>query len=198
MSSRFRTRAHVCASATLATCLMAPAAAWTVYDDPVNPPLPECNMTWIIPDERPRARPVLLLTSLTPRAVAQQLPGAFPTSRQVAYTINFSNLNQQIPQLSGDFSITQVRARVYAGPTSSHPMVADQTRTDGTASIAWSATATEGRSIFASYQSKWLVTVQSTGKWKVDEWNPWLPASVTLACNMTVKPPSTTQPFVMN
>lgn len=194
MSFSFLARTPACASVALVTLLAGPAAAYTVYDGPINPPLPECNMTYVIPDSPPRTRPVLQ-PSLGPRAVAQQLPGAFPTSRQVAYSINFSSLNTQIPSVSGAFSVSQVRATVYAGPTRSYPMVADQSRTDGTASIAWSATATESRSIFASYQSKWLVTVQSTGKWKVDEWNPWLPASVTLACTMTVKPPSTTLPF---
>ncbi len=195
MSSSFFTRTPMWASAALATSLVGPAAAYTIYDGPINPPLPECNMTYAIPDSPPRTRPVLQ-PSLGPRAVAQQLPGAFPTSRQVAYTINFSYLNTQIPSLSGAFSVAQVRATVHAGPTRNYPLVADQTRTDGTASIAWSATATEGRSsVFASYQNTWLVTVQSTGKWKVDEWNPWLPASVTLACTMTVKPPSTTYPI---
>lgn len=196
MSHHIPALTHVCASVALATCLTGPAAAYTVYDGPINAPLPDCNMTFVIPDSRPRTRPVLQ-PSLGPRATAQQLPGAFPTSRQVAYTINFSSLNTQIPSLSGAFSVAQVQATVHAGPTRSFPRVADQTRTDRTASIAWSATATESRSIRASYQSKWLLTVQSTGMWKVDEFNPWLPASVTLECMMTVKPPATTPPIVL-
>lgn len=195
MSPSISTRSQVCASTALAACLVGSASAYTIYDGPINPSLPDCNMTYVLPDSPPRTRPVLQ-PSLGPRAIAQQLPGAFPTFRQVAYTINFANLNTQIPSVSGAFSVTLVRATVHAGPTRSYPLVADQTRTDRTASIAWSATATESRSIRASYQSKWLVTVQSSGKWKVNEFNPWLPASVTLECMMTVMPPATTPPIV--
>ena len=192
MSTGVSASASVCASAALTACLIGPAAAYTVYDGPIDPPPQDCGINLYLTDiidARPRPRPVFQ-PSLGPRAVAQQLPGAFPISRQVAYTLNFSRLNMQIPQVSGVFSVSQVRAIVYAGPTRSYPVVADQTRADWTASIAWSATATEGRSIRTSYQNKWLVAVQSTGKRKSDEFNPWLPASVTLDCMMTVKPPA--------
>lgn len=200
MTAHIRPRTQAFLGATLLTCLLGSATAeTTIYDGPIDPVPPDCGINVYLSDiidARPVTRPVLQLGSLQPRTTAQQLPGAFPTARQVAYTANFSRLNLQIPPYMGVFSVSQVRATVYAGPSRSFPVVANQVRTDSTASIAWSATATEGRSIKGSYQSKWLVSVQSIGKWKTNEFSPWLPASVMLDCTMTVKPATSTPPPV--
>lgn len=196
MTAHIRPRTHAAVGATLLACLLGSASAGTtIYDGPIDALPPDCGINLYLSDiidPRPVTRPVFQAGALQPRTNAQQLPGAFPTSRQVAFTTNFSRLNMQIPPYMGVFSVSQVRATVYAGPSRNFPVVANQVRTDGTASMAWSATATENRSLKGSYQSKWLVAVQSIGQWKTNEFNPWLPASVMLDCTMTVKPPATT------
>lgn len=212
MDSSITRRKCALAGAALLTCLAGPASAQlvfvgtvpgtTVYDGPIDPVPPDCGINLYLSDiidAPPRARPVLQKPNLTPRTTAQQLPsalGSFGNSRQVAYSTNFSRLNMQIPPLLGVFGVSEVRARVYAGPTRSYPLVASQVRTDGTASIAWSATATESAPFGVPFQTKWLVAVQSIGWWKTSEYMPWFKASVMLDCMMTVKPPATTPPPV--
>ena len=201
------------AGAALLTCLAGPASAQfvfygtttgtTIYDGPIDPVPPDCGINLYLSDiidAPPKVRPVLQKTNLAPRTTAQQLPssvGSFGSTRQVAYSTNFSRLNMQIPPLLGVFSVAEVRARVYAGPTRSYPLVASQVRTDGTASIAWSATAAESAPIGVPFQTQWLVAVQSIGRWKTGDYMPWFPASVMLDCMMTVKPPTTTPPPVL-
>lgn len=211
MVSSITRRQCALAGAALLAGLAGPASAQlvfdgsvsgtTVYDGPIDPVPPDCGINLYLSDlidTTPKARPVLQKASLTPRTSAQQLPSSVGSmgSRQVAYTTDFSRLNMQIPPLLGVFSVSEVRARVYAGPTRSYPLVASQVRTDGRASIAWSATATESAPIGVPFQTKWLVAVQSIGRWKTSDLTPWFQASVMLDCMMTVKPPATTPPPV--
>lgn len=183
------------AALVFGACLPAAAAAYTVYDGPVDPPPRGCNIAaFEVPDGVGRVRPVLQLDWGTPTYAEVNLGAPQPRGyRQVAFRYDFTRLHLKLPQVQGVFRVSQVRAVVYKGPSTSFPVASDQVRSDGTATIGWTGSAVEGPvPIGSSFQSQWLVQVVSSGYWRNDAWNPWLPgASVTMNCTMTVVRPST-------
>ena len=172
----------------------------TIYDGPVVPLPKGCRFVvtalGVIPDLVPRSRPVVVTENPNPPPAtsAQVVPYALvPLGyRSVAFSYSFSNTNLMIPQALGVFKVDTVSATVYMGPTTTYPVASTQTRRDGSNSITWAATATEGRAPKAtSFQNSWLVNVQSTGTWTNSLKEPTLPATVAFECVMTVKPAPT-------
>ncbi len=174
---------------------------YTVYDGPVVPLPKGCKFVAStlgggIPDLVPRSRPYVVAENPNPPppTSAQVVPYALvPLGyRSVAFSYNFSNTNLMIPQALGVFKVDTVAAAVYMGPTTTYPVASYQTRRDGSNSITWADTATEGLAPKAtSFQNSWLVSVQSTGTWTNSLKEPTLPATVVFECVMTVKPAPT-------
>ncbi len=192
----------------LLVCAISPAISapvggttYTVYDGPVLALPKGCKFVASllgqgIPDLVPRSRPYVVTENPNPPppTSAQVVPYALvPLGyRSVAFSYNFSNTNLMIPQALGVFKVNTVAATVFMGPTTAYPVASYQTRSDGTASIAWAGTATEGLAPKAtSFQNSWLVSVQSTGTWTNSLKDPTLPASVVFECAMPVKPAPT-------
>ncbi len=179
--------------------LPAMAAAYTVYDGPVDPPPRDCNFfEAIIPDTAPRTRPVLQLTrSGATSAQVVILGGLVPGARRVAYTYAFNRLDYKIPPVvAGVFAPNSVRVVVYAGRTAAAPVASDQTR-NGTNAIAYASSAVERwatpRTPFAS---QWLVRVVTAGPWRSDPTVPWSSAKITMDCLMTIQPSGASPPPV--
>ena len=174
---------------------------YTIYDGPVVPLPKGCKFVVStlgggIPDLVPRSRPyVVALNPNPPPATSAQVVSNTPMPlgyRSVAFSYNFSNTNLMIPQALGVFKVDTVASTVYMGPTTTYPVASYQSRRDGTNSISWAATATEGIAPKAtSFQNSWLVSVQSTGTWTNSLKDPTLPATVVFECVMTVKPAPT-------
>ncbi len=200
-----RNRAICCLAArTLAVpaalaLLPAVAAAFTVYDGPVDPPPRDCNFSEvIIPDTVPRTRPLLLLDrSGATSAQVVPLGGLVPGTRRVAYTYAFSRLDFKIPPVvAGVFAPSSVRVLVYAGRTAAAPLASDQTRT-GTNAISYASSALESRATpFTPFASQWLVRVSTAGPWRSDPYLPWGTARITMDCLMTIQAAGTAPPLV--
>ena len=207
MTSRAQVSSHAACLTALLVCAISPAVSapiggttYTVYDGPVLALPKGCKFVASslggIPDLVPRSRPYVVAENPNPPPAtsAQVVPYALvPLGyRSVAFSYNFSNTNLMIPQALGVFKVNTVEATVFMGPTTTYPVASYQTRRDGTASIAWTGTATEGLAPKAtSFQNSWLVSVQSTGTWTNSLKDPTLPASVVFECAMTVKPAPT-------
>ncbi len=208
MTSNVHLKGHAAGLAALLICAANPANSapvgdtkFTVYDGPVLALPKGCKFVTSslgggIPDLVPRSRPyIVTLNPNPPPTTSAQVVANTPMPlgyRSVAFSYNFSNTNLMIPQALGVFKVDTVAATVYMGPTTTYPVASMQTRRDGTNSIAWAATATEGIVPKAtSFQNSWLVSVQSTGTWTNSLKDPTLPASVTFECVMTVKPAPT-------
>lgn len=149
-----------------------------------------------IPDTVPRSRPYVVAENPNPPPAtsAQVVPYALVPwgYRSVAFSYSFSNTNLVLPQVLGWFKVDTVAATVYQGPTTTYPVASTQTRRDGSNSITWAATATEGRAAKAtSFQNTWLVSVKSSGTWTNSLKDPAQAASVVFECTMTVKPAPT-------
>ena len=201
---RFPSRQACVALALPAAMLALPmqAAAFTLYDGPVDPPPRSCTYSeTFIPDGPPRARPVLQLTTVAGAASAQVVPQPDfqPRTRLVAYSYAFSRLDKKIPtHVSGVVLPSAVRVVVYAGSTTAARVVSDQQRTGTNAisyAIAYSATTLDQpASIRSGYANQWLVKVTSTGAWQSDWYLPWRTAAITMDCVVTVQPATAPPP----
>jgi len=179
--------------------LPAMAAAYTVYDGPVDPPPRDCNFSEvIIPDTVARTRPLLQLTrSGATSAQVVTLGGLVPGTRRVAYTYAFNRLDYKIPPVvAGVFAPNAVRVVVYAGRTAAAPVASDQTR-NGTNAISYASSAVEWRATpRTAFASQWLVRVVTAGPWRSDPTLPWSTAQITMDCLMTVQPAGTSPPVL--
>jgi len=202
MSPRFRAFT-VAAGAAAGMASMSAVAVSTNYEGPLLMPPAGCNFAAVtIPDTRPVPRPVFLTGGGTPAQgrVVSSL-GTLPRSRMVAFSYNYTGLDQRVPPyFAGVFLIYRTRVVVSTGAAWNSPVVYDTTvdLTGNPNNVAGSSTALEGPlAIGVPFAPSWALSIVSEGYQQVTPGAPWKLAKVGWTCtvpiNATTVPPVFTQ-----